>query len=305
MIWWRTRTSRRRCSCSVTGGCPRRKELEAHHVKALSRHRRTAGCRPSSSRCSASCPKKTTPMEALRTGVSALSAFDPDAADNSRDATLRKVHAADRADARRWWRRGSASDAARRRWRRIRSLDLAANFLYMMSGKKPTDLASQDLRRRAHPPRRSRVQRVDLRRPRHRGHPVRRALRGRVRHRCAQGPASRRRQRAGDAAWSRRSAIPPSAEVWIRKALADKMRIMGFGHRVYRVEDPRAKHLRRLALELGPARPGTPRTGRDPRDGGARGLRRQAHLPERRPLLGRGLLVRWASPPTSSRRSSR
>jgi citrate synthase len=26
---------------------------------------------------------------------------------------------------------------------------------------------------------------------------------------------------------------------------------MGFGHRVYRVEDPRAKHLRRLALELG------------------------------------------------------
>ena len=26
---------------------------------------------------------------------------------------------------------------------------------------------------------------------------------------------------------------------------------MGFGHRVYRVEDPRAKHLRRLASELG------------------------------------------------------
>jgi citrate synthase len=26
---------------------------------------------------------------------------------------------------------------------------------------------------------------------------------------------------------------------------------MGFGHRVYRVDDPRAKHLKRLALELG------------------------------------------------------
>ena len=26
---------------------------------------------------------------------------------------------------------------------------------------------------------------------------------------------------------------------------------MGFGHRVYRVEDPRAKHLRRLATDLG------------------------------------------------------
>jgi citrate synthase len=44
---------------------------------------------------------------------------------------------------------------------------------------------------------------------------------------------------------------PARAEAWIRQALADKARIMGFGHRVYRVEDPRAKHLRRLATELG------------------------------------------------------
>jgi citrate synthase len=44
---------------------------------------------------------------------------------------------------------------------------------------------------------------------------------------------------------------PERAEGWIRKALADKARVMGFGHRVYRVEDPRAKHLRRLAMELG------------------------------------------------------
>jgi citrate synthase len=44
---------------------------------------------------------------------------------------------------------------------------------------------------------------------------------------------------------------PAKAEAWIRKALVDKARIMGFGHRVYRVEDPRAKHLRRLASELG------------------------------------------------------
>jgi citrate synthase len=44
---------------------------------------------------------------------------------------------------------------------------------------------------------------------------------------------------------------PAKADAWIRKALADKARIMGFGHRVYRVDDPRAKHLKRLALELG------------------------------------------------------
>src|SRR3972149_4262062 len=44
---------------------------------------------------------------------------------------------------------------------------------------------------------------------------------------------------------------PAKAERWIRQALADKARVMGLGHRVYRVEDPRAKHLKRLALELG------------------------------------------------------
>jgi citrate synthase len=31
---------------------------------------------------------------------------------------------------------------------------------------------------------------------------------------------------------------------WVEAALARKERIMGFGHRVYKVEDPRARHLR-------------------------------------------------------------
>lgn len=34
------------------------------------------------------------------------------------------------------------------------------------------------------------------------------------------------------------------------RALADKRKIMGFGHRVYKTEDPRATHLRRMAEEL-------------------------------------------------------
>jgi len=44
---------------------------------------------------------------------------------------------------------------------------------------------------------------------------------------------------------------PERAETWIREALAQKRKIMGFGHRVYRTEDPRAAHLRRMAEELG------------------------------------------------------
>jgi citrate synthase len=38
---------------------------------------------------------------------------------------------------------------------------------------------------------------------------------------------------------------------WVRGALDRGERLMGFGHRVYRAEDPRAKVLRRMAEELG------------------------------------------------------
>jgi citrate synthase len=40
-------------------------------------------------------------------------------------------------------------------------------------------------------------------------------------------------------------------EGWVRDALANKKRIMGFGHRVYRAEDPRSRILKRTAKELG------------------------------------------------------
>ena len=41
------------------------------------------------------------------------------------------------------------------------------------------------------------------------------------------------------------------AEDYINSALAAKQKIMGFGHAVYRTEDPRATHLRRFSKELG------------------------------------------------------
>jgi citrate synthase len=40
-------------------------------------------------------------------------------------------------------------------------------------------------------------------------------------------------------------------EAWVRDALANRKRIMGFGHRVYRAEDPRSRILKRTAQELG------------------------------------------------------
>src|SRR5437899_11183422 len=119
------------------GGLPSKKEL-VEITKALSA---TANRRlpPGLVSLLKALPKKTTPMEVLRTGISALSAFDPDAADNSKDATARK--------ALRLTARMPTLVAARVRIRRGKTpvppnprLNLASNFLYMMSGKKPTPL---------------------------------------------------------------------------------------------------------------------------------------------------------------------
>lgn len=44
------------------------------------------------------------------------------------------------------------------------------------------------------------------------------------------------------------------AEAWVRRELAEGRRIMGFGHRVYKVRDPRAEVLSRVAVEMAGAR---------------------------------------------------
>jgi citrate synthase len=44
------------------------------------------------------------------------------------------------------------------------------------------------------------------------------------------------------------------AERWVKRALDDGERLMGFGHRVYRAEDPRAAVLRRTSREIGSKR---------------------------------------------------
>jgi citrate synthase len=44
---------------------------------------------------------------------------------------------------------------------------------------------------------------------------------------------------------------PSKAKEWITDALARKEKVMGFGHRVYRTEDPRATHLRKFSEAMG------------------------------------------------------
>jgi len=194
-------------------------------------------------------PKKATPMEVLRTGVSALSAWDPDAADNSREASLRKAT-----------RLTAQMPTLVATWERVRRgkpvvapnprLNLAANFLWMMSGKKPTDLA---------------VKTFDVALILHADHEFNAST---FAARVTAATMSDMHSAITSAIGALKGPLhgganeqvmlmvekikdPAKADAWIRKAIADKMRLMGFGHRVYRVEDPRAKHLRRLATELG------------------------------------------------------
>jgi citrate synthase len=47
---------------------------------------------------------------------------------------------------------------------------------------------------------------------------------------------------------------PDRAEAWLRDALAGKKKIMGFGHRVYKTEDPRSVWLRKFSREIGEAK---------------------------------------------------
>lgn len=227
------------------GALPTKKELDAH-LRALAAARRLP---PRLLTILKNLPRKTVPMEVLRTGVSALSTFDPDERDNSRDATLRKAV-----------RLAAQMPTLVAAWERIRRgrepirpnprLRLAANFLYMVTGKKPTQLASKtfDVALILHADHEynastfaARVTAATLSDLHSAVTSAIGALKGPL-HGGANEQVMLMLERIKD---------PARAEAWIRKALADKVRIMGFGHRVYRVEDPRVKHLRRLATELG------------------------------------------------------
>ena len=229
------------------GHLPSKKELDAH-VKALSA---TANRRlpPKLIAMLRQFPRKTTPMEILRTGVSALSAFDPDADDNSREATLRKSI-----------RLTAQMPTLVAAWERIRrgkplmtpnpKLNLAGNFLYMMSGKPPTPLAAKtfDVALILHADHEFNASTFAAR--------VTAATLSDVHSGVVSGIGALKGPLHGGAneqvmLMVEKIKDPAKAGAWIKKAIADKARLMGFGHRVYRVEDPRAKHLRRLATELG------------------------------------------------------
>ncbi|NHM30571.1 citrate synthase [Neobacillus terrae] len=192
--------------------------------------------------------QKVHPMAALRSAVSLLGLYDEEADVMEEDANLRKairlqakMPAIVAAFAR--VRKGLEPVAPRK------DLDFAANFLYMLSGKEPEAIAVEALNKA-----------LVL----HADHELNAstftarvcvatlsdiysgitaaigALKGPL-HGGANEAVMKMLKEIGTV---------ENVEPAIREKLNNKEKIMGFGHRVYRLGDPRAKHLREMSERL-------------------------------------------------------
>jgi citrate synthase len=194
-------------------------------------------------------PTKSSPMEWLRTAVSALSFYDPDSMENSPEANLRKSI--------KLVGQMSTLVAGFHRLRMGQKLieperdqSLAWNFLYMLHGKKPEELfvkvfdtclvlhADHELNASTFAARVTAATLSDM------YSAITSAigtLKGPL-HGGANEQVMIMLEKISD---------PSQAKKFIESALQNKERIMGFGHRVYKNGDPRASHLKRFSELLG------------------------------------------------------
>jgi citrate synthase len=200
--------------------------------------------------------KAAHPMDALRTAVSALSAFDAEVADNSRETTLRKAI--------RLTSQVAMIVAAHARIREghepvapDRALSHAANLLWMLKGKKPSPDAAQLIDRDLilHAEHGSNASSFTARvvvgteANLHAAITAAIAALSGPAHGGAAEDVMKMAEEIGDAA---------RAAEYVRTKRKAGEPVTGFGHRVYRAEDPRARHMRagvqKLSKEMGEPR---------------------------------------------------
>lgn len=194
-------------------------------------------------------PKTSNAMEVLRTAVSLLGLYDPDNGDESLEANLRKAT-----------RLVAQVPTIVTSFERIRqglepvspdkSLSAAASFFYQLRGEKPSEFeerafntalilhADHELNASTFSARVTAGTLSDM------YSAITSAigtLKGPL-HGGANEQVMKMLLEIGD---------KDTARQWIEDALNQKRKIMGFGHRVYRTEDPRATHLRQLSKEAG------------------------------------------------------
>tara|TARA_B100000676_G_C18070665_1_gene844098 strand:+ start:38 stop:1177 length:1140 start_codon:yes stop_codon:yes gene_type:complete len=197
--------------------------------------------------------KDSHPMDALRTAVSALASFDQDRNDNSIEATIRKGN-----------RLTSQVPSIVMAHHNIRqgkdpikpnsTLNHAGNFLYMLDGNDPSkeaiDLMDKDFV--LHADHGSNASAFTAR--------VVAGTAADIHGAVTSGIAALSGPSHGGAAenvmqMAKEIGRPENAADYVEKLLSNRERVMGFGHRVYRAEDPRAGHLREgvknLSEEMG------------------------------------------------------
>jgi len=195
-------------------------------------------------------PASATPMEVLRTAVSALSLYDADEKDNSHDANVRKAYRLTAQIA----MIVAIYDRIRKGKQVVpadRSLSHAANFLWMLNGEKPSDTATRtmDLALVLHAEHELNASTFAARVIAATLSDIHSAITGAIG--ALKGPLH---GGANEAVMRLLLAIDKAGAdpvEYVSKMLAAKQKVSGFGHRVYRTEDPRATHLRRMSEQLG------------------------------------------------------
>ena len=196
-------------------------------------------------------PRGADPIDVLRTAVSALEFYDPKARDLSRENSLKTSV---RLTAQ-FPMIVAASDRIRKGLEIVtpdKSLNIAGNFLYMLTGEKP----SPDIARI-----------FDVCLILHADHELNastftaRVVAGALGDIYASVTAAIGAL-SGPLHGGANTAVMKTlleigsidnAESYVKKALSEKRKMMGFGHAVYRTEDPRATHLRNFSEQMGKA----------------------------------------------------
>ena len=197
-----------------------------------------------------SIPASATPMEVLRTAVSALSFYDADEKDSSHDANVRKCFHLTAQMA----MIVAIYDRLRKGLEIVppdRSLNHAANFLWMLNGVKPSETAvkTMDMALVLHAEHELNASTFAARVIAATLSDVHSAVTGAIG--ALKGPLH---GGANEGVMRMLYDIDKSGSdpvEYVKGMLAARQKISGFGHRVYKTEDPRATHLRRMSKQLG------------------------------------------------------
>jgi citrate synthase len=195
-------------------------------------------------------PTTATPMEVLRTAVSALSFYDADEKDNSHDANVRKAYNLTAQIA----MIVAIYDRIRKKLDIIppdRTFSHAGNFLWMLTGVKPSETATRtlDIALILHADHELNASTFAARVIAATLSDIHSAITGAIG--ALKGPLH---GGANEGVMKLLLTIDKAGADpvdYVKNMLAAKQKISGFGHRVYKTEDPRATHLRRMSEKLG------------------------------------------------------